>query len=99
MIQAAAFTLLAAGAAALAFAVLSLLSFVLSVLGCGALALIAELLARRGAAHTKHEEAAQAHAVRLAELKRTSDSLKMRERAVERAQMEVLEGFRREHGL
>jgi hypothetical protein len=66
---------------------------------CATLALGAEVLARRDPARTKREEMAQAHAARLAELKRRSDTLKARERAVERAQMEVLVGFRREHGL
>lgn len=99
ILQVTAFTLLAAGVAALAFAVLSLLWFVVGVVLCGTLALVAEVLARRDAARTKHGETARAHAARLAELKRTSASLKARERAVERAQMEVLEGFRREHGL
>ena len=92
-------TLLAAGLAALAFAALSPLWFVVSVVLCGTLALTAEVLARRDAARTKREETAQARAARLAELKRESDALKAREGAVERAQMEVLEGFRREHGL
>lgn len=99
IIQATAFTLLAAGLAALAFAALSLLWFVVGVVLCGTLALVAEVLARRDAARTKREEAAQAHAARLAELDRKSDALKTRERAVERAQMEVLEGFHRKHGL
>jgi len=99
IIQATAFTLLAAGLAALAFAALSLLWFVVGVVLCGTLALGAEVLARRDAARRKHEEAAQAHAARLAELRRTSDTLKARERAVERAQMEVLDGFGREHNL
>jgi membrane protein required for beta-lactamase induction len=99
IIQATAFTLLAAGLAALAFAALSLLWFVVGVVLCGTLALVAEVLARRDAARAKHEEAARAHAARLAELRRTSDTLKARERAVERVQMEVLEGVRREHGL
>jgi len=99
ILQAAALTLLAAGVAALAFAALSLLWFVVGVVLCGTLALLAEVLARSEAARTKHDETARAHAAGLAELKRTSDSLKARERAVERAQMEVLEGFRQEHGV
>ena len=99
IVQATAFTLLAAGIAALAFAALSLLWFVVGVVLCGTLAVVAEVLARRDADRTKREETAQAHAARLAELKRTADTLKAREHAVERAQMEVLEGFRREHGL
>lgn len=98
MVQATAFTLLAAGLAALAFAALPLLWFVVGVVLCGTLALLAEVLARRAAARTEHEETAQARATRLAELTRKADALKARERAVERAQMEVLEGFRREHG-
>jgi membrane protein required for beta-lactamase induction len=99
IIQATAFTLLTAGLAALAFDALSLLWFVLGVVLCGTLSLVAEVLVRRDAARTKREETAQAHAARLAELKRKSDTLKARERSVERAQMEVLEGFRRERGL
>ena len=99
IVQATALTLLAAGLAALAFAALSLLWFVVGVVLCGTLAVVAEVLARRDADRTKREETAQAHAARLAELKRTADTLKAREHAVERAQMEVLEGFRREHGL
>ena len=99
ILQATAFTLLAAGVAALAFAMLPLPWFISGVLLCGTLALVAEVLARRGAARTKHDEAARAVAARLAELKQTSETLKARERAVESVQMEVLEGFRREHGL
>jgi type III secretory pathway component EscV len=99
IIQATALALLAAGAAALAFAALSLLWFVFAVVLCAVLAVGGEVLARRKAARTKNVEATQAHAARLAELKRKSDSSKARERAVEHAQMEVLEGFRREHGL
>ena len=99
MIQATAVTLLAAALAALAFAALSLLWFVVGVLLCGAFALVGEVLARRNAARMKREERAQAHAARLGELERKSETLKARERAVERAQMEVLDGFRREHRL
>lgn len=99
IIQATALALLAAGTAALALAVLPLLWFVFAVVLCGVLAVGGEVLARREATRAKNEEATQAHAARLAELKRKSDSLKARERAVEQAQMEVLEGFRREHGL
>ena len=99
IVQATALTLLAAGLAALAFAALSLLWFVVGVVLCGTLAVVAEVLARRDAARTKREEAAKAHAAWLAELKRTADTLKAREHAVERAQMEVLEGFRQEHGV
>jgi hypothetical protein len=99
IIQATALALLAAGTAALAFAVLRLLWFVLAVVLCAVLAVGGEVLARREATRTKNEEATRAHAGLLAELKRKSDSLKARERAVEQAQMEVLEGFRREHGL
>jgi len=91
--------LLAAGTAALAFAVLPLLWFVFAVVLCVVLVVGSEVLARRETTRTKNEEATRAHAGRLAGLKRKSDSLKARERAVEQAQMEVLEGFRREHGL
>ena len=99
ILQTTALALVAAGIAALAFALVSLLWFVVGVVVSGALALIAEVVARRGARRTKREDAAQAHAARLAELTRKADALKARERAVERAQMEVLEGFRREYGL
>ena len=99
LLQATALALVAAGIAALAFALVSLLWFVVGVVVSGVLASIAEVVARRGARRTKREDAAQANAARLAELTRKADALKARERAVERAQMEVLEGFRREHGL
>jgi hypothetical protein len=99
ILQATALTLLAAGAAALALAVLPLSWFVLGVVLCGTLALVAEVVARRRAARTKRDEAARADAARLAKLKQTSETLKARERAVERAQMEVLEGFRQEHEI
>ena len=88
-LQATALALVAAGIAALAFALVSLLWFVVGVVVSGALALIAEVVARRGARRTKREDAAQAHAARLAELTGKADVLKARERAIERAQMEV----------
>ena len=53
MIQATAVTLMAAALAALAFAALSLLWFVVGVLLCGAFALVGEVLARRNAARMK----------------------------------------------
>ena len=99
IIQATALALLAAGTAALAVALLPLLWFVFAGALCAVLAVGGAVLARRGATRTKNEEATQAHAARLAELNRKSDSLKARACAVEQAQMEVLEGFRREHGL
>lgn len=90
ILQATALTLLAAGVAALALAVLPLSWFVLGVVLCGTLALVAEVVARRRAARTKRDEVARADAARLTKLKQTSETLKARERAVERAQMEVL---------
>jgi hypothetical protein len=91
--------LVAAGVAALAFALLPLLLFVIIVVACTALALAVWRRICRERRQAERKAAADAQAARLAELRREADALKAREQAVETVQLAVIEDFRREYGL
>ena len=89
---------IAAGVAAITLLLLPLVWFVVVLLLSVVLALAAAVWIRRDAARAEREALEEARAARLADLKRHADGLKARERAIEKAQMGVLESFRREHG-
>lgn len=91
--------LVAAGAAALGFAVLPLAWFVALFMLCALLASAAAGLARRRRQRAARKAVADAQAARLAQLRQRVQTTKARERALEKAQLAVIENFRREYGL
>lgn len=90
---------IAAGVAAIALLLLSLVWFVVVLLVCAALAIGAAATIRKGEVYLRRDAMREAHTARLADLNQQAEALKEREHAVENAQMAVLEQFRREHEL
>jgi ABC-type bacteriocin/lantibiotic exporter with double-glycine peptidase domain len=91
--------LVVAGLAALAVVLLPLIWFVVALMVCAVLSLAVRGKIRRERRHAERKAAADAQAARLTELQRQADTLRARERAVEKAQLNVMEDFRREYGL
>lgn len=92
-------SLIAAGVAALAFALLPPVFFVVGMVGCTALALAVWGTVRRDGRHAVQKAAADANAARLTERQRKVDTLKAREQALEKAQLAVIADFRGQYGL